>query len=193
MKGVYVSKNVSRATGATASALAMMSALLTFVLFAAPAVAQGLGFSGDFYRQEYVLAQGETSGDIEAFVIVDNPGTEQINVKMHTETPDGVTIILPEEDFVLQPGGNRRLDVVVNVSKQAALGQFTITVWAEAYREGGGIQVAGGGMQKAKLTIVKPSLNLALIIGGAGGLVVLLALGFILARRKGWFKASGKG
>ena len=145
-------KKASRITVA-----ALFFVLVLSLFLPALAQAQGLGFSGNFYRQHFELSPGETSPAADVYVVVSNPSDSTIRVKMTTQAPPGVTLLLPQDDFTLSPGGQQKLYININVSPEAAPGEYTIAVTAQAYREGTGIKVTGGGQQQATLTILGES------------------------------------
>jgi hypothetical protein len=98
--------------------------------------------------------------------------------------PQGVTLTVDEYDFVLEAGGQKRLDIIVQVGAQAILGEYTIGISAESYVEGDGIKVTGGGLQRASLNIVKPPSLLLPILGGIMGGLALIAVIVFVVRRK---------
>jgi len=190
VRGADVNKGIKRPAKATIRAVTTLVVLLLLLLVATPAAA-GLGFTGNFYRYGFVLERGTTSEGIEAYVTIINTDAQPVNVKMKTETPPGVTITMPETDFALEPNVQKRLDVVVEVSPAAKLGEYTLTVSAESYREGSGIMVAGGGMQQATLKIVKPQANRLPIIGGViGGMVIFVGALILILKKTRWFRVS---
>ena len=154
------------------------------ILFLPSVVEAGLGFSGNFYRQEYRLKPGENSEGIEAYIVVVNTDKATVNIKVKTECPPGVTLELPNTDFTLGTNENKRLDVVVRISQEAKPGKYTLNISANSYTEGTGIKISGGGSQTAKLTVLNPSPNLIPIIGGAAAGVVVLAGAALYAARK---------
>jgi len=185
-----VNKGIKRPAKAVARVVTTLAVLLLLLLTPTPAAA-GLGFTGNFYRYGFVMEQGTTSEGIEAYVTIINTDAQPVKVKMKTETPPGVTITIPETDFSLEPNGQKRLDLVVEVSSAAELGEYILTVSAESYREGSGIMVAGGGMQQATLKIVKPQSNRLPIIGGViGGVVIFVGAIIMILKKTRWFKVS---
>jgi hypothetical protein len=132
-----------------ALSLLLVSSLLT----AQPAKAGGLAMSGSFYRQDFEIPQGTNFGTPDVYVVVFNNGSEDFNVRMATETPTGVQLVLNETNFPLNPGQQKRISVSVNVSESAVPGTYTLKITAEAYKEGAGIQLLGAAGQTAKLTV----------------------------------------
>ena len=163
----------------------LLSALAMLLLPAGSLYAQGLGLTGNFYRYGFELAPGETSAGIEAYIIVINNNAAPVRVKIDTNTPPGVTIALPETDFVLEAGGQKKLDAVVEVDKKTIPGEYKITISATPFREGEGIKISGGGMQRATLKVLKPGmspLTLAGII--VGSLLILAGVVWLLVKRR---------
>jgi hypothetical protein len=124
-----------------------------------PAQTQGgLALSGNFYRQEYEIPQGSSVSSPEIYVVVFNTGEADLGVKMTTQSPVGVRINLSQNDFTLPPGGQQMVLVGVEVTKDAAPGEYELTVTAESYKKGGtGIQISGAAGQSAKLTVLGES------------------------------------
>ena len=73
---------------------AILIVLVLGLLLPAPVLAQGVGLSGNFYRQHFELSPGETSSGDDAYVVVSNPSDSPVRVKMVTEAPAGVTLLL---------------------------------------------------------------------------------------------------
>jgi len=135
---------------------AILIVLVLSLFLPTPVLAQGVGLSGNFYRQHFELSPGETSsGDV--YVLVSNPSGSPVRVKMVTEAPLGVELLLAQDDFTLDPEGEQKVNITVEVGSNAAPGEYTITVSAEAYREGTGIKITGGGQQVATLSILGES------------------------------------
>jgi len=129
------------------------------VVLATPAHAEGgLAFSGSFSRQDFELPQGTSIAGAGVDVFVFNNSDEELSVRMVTEAPPGVDIILSQSEFTLRPGGQQRAMVEVKASHDAVPGTYEISITAETYRSGGdGLQVLGAAGQKASLTIVGES------------------------------------
>ncbi|MGD0352147.1 MAG: hypothetical protein ABSB38_01400 [Dehalococcoidia bacterium] len=134
--------------------LALLSLLLmASLLLPPPANAGGLAMSGSFYRQDFEIPQGTSLSAPDVYVAVFNNGTEDFNIRLATETPAGVELVLSENDFPLKAGEQKRVTIGVNVSDAAIPGQYTLKVTAEAYKEGEGIKLLGAAGQTAKLTV----------------------------------------
>jgi len=143
-------------TGPTFCLVLLM--VLTLLLFLPASVeAGGLGLTGNFYRQHYELSPGETSTGSDVYVMVTNPDQSPLRARIHTEAPPGVTLLLSDEDFTLEPGGQRKVTINVQVSSKAVPGDYGLTISAEAFREGTGIKVTTGVEQEAKLSILGES------------------------------------
>jgi len=134
--------------------LATLILLLVASLFMAqPVKAGGLAMSGSFYRQEFEIPVGTSLSTPDIYVVVFNQGSDDLNISMATETPAGVELVLSATDFTLKAGEQKMIDIGVDVSQAAVPGNYTLTVTAEAHKEGTGIQLLGAAGQTAKLTI----------------------------------------
>jgi hypothetical protein len=134
--------------------LAPLSLLLMASLFLAPpAFAGGLALSGNFSRQDFETPQGTTLNTPDVYVTVFNNSNEDINIRITTQTPTGVELLLSEEDFPLKAGEQKRVIIGVNVTEAAVPGKYTIKVSAQAYKEGAGIKLMGAAGQTASLTV----------------------------------------
>ena len=184
--------------------------LMLYLLLPTTLSAQGLAITGNFSSQDFELSPGESSAGIDTYVVVINTNETPIRVKVNTDTPDGVTLSVAEYDFILEVGGQKRLDITVQVGPQVLLGEYTIAIYAEAYREGDGIKVTGGGLQQTKLTVVDlppvpsptdPSDSstddnnslLPLLGGVGGGLLLVTVIVLWVNKRTHWFNLPGKG
>lgn len=127
--------------------------LLAGLLMPAPAFAGGLAMSGSFYRQDFKIPQGTNLSTPDVYVVVFNNGDEDFNIRMTTQTPSGVELILSEKDFLLKAGEQKEVNIGVNVTEAAVPGNYTLKVSAEAYKEGAGIKLLGSAGQTAKLTV----------------------------------------
>ena len=148
-------------------------------------VAQGLAITGNFSSQDFRLSPGGNSVGIDAYVVVINTNDIPIRVLITTETPDGVTVIVTEHDLNLEPAEQKRLDIVVEVDPQVALGEYSIAVTAKVLHEGDGIQAVGGGRQRAVLNVVGSASSGLLVILASigGGLVLLVGIAYWVRRR----------
>lgn len=127
----------------------------------APAAAQaqgGIAISGSFYQQAFQIPQGSSAGGPSIYVVVFNNSSEGLSVRMTSQAPPGVNIILSHKDFTLPPGGQQKVLVAVEVTKDAVPGEYDLTVTAESYKEGAaGIKLAGAAGQRAKLVVLGES------------------------------------
>ena len=134
--------------------LAILSLLsISSLLMVQSAGAGGMAMSGSFYRQAFEIPQGTSINTPDVYVVVFNNGTEDFNVRMATEAPTGVELLLSEKSFVLKAGEQKQVNIAVNVNQAAVPGEYTLKVTAEAYKEGAGIQLLGAAGQTAKLTV----------------------------------------
>ncbi|OGN95341.1 MAG: hypothetical protein A2Y89_02270 [Chloroflexi bacterium RBG_13_51_18] len=135
--------------------LGWLLALFSAVIWVAPVQAQGgFAMSGSFYAQKLELPQGTILRTPDIYVVIFNNSAEDINVKMTTRAPLGVTIVLSEYDFPLSANSQKKLEVGLDIGMEAVPGDYKIGITAEPYKEGGeGIQIVGGAGQEADLTI----------------------------------------
>ena len=129
-----------------------MLALLTLSL-PGPANAQGIAISGTFYRHRFQLIPGETISTPDIFVVVFNHDEEPIRVRLTTQSPPSVELLLAETEFSIPPQGDHIVEVGVRASPDAVPGEYTLAITADVVREGTGIVVTGGAQQQAKLSI----------------------------------------
>jgi len=139
--------------------LGCLLALFSTVFWVAPVQAQGgFAMSGSFYAQRLELPQGTTLRTPDIYVVIFNNSAEDINVKMTTNVPLGVTIVLSEYDFPLSANSQKKLDVGIDIAMEAIPGDYKIGITAQPYKEGiEGIQIVGGASQEADLTITGES------------------------------------
>ncbi len=138
-----------------ARALAPLAALLfVSLLLPSGAAAQGgLALSGSFYRQDFKLPQGTSLETPDVCVVVFNNTGSDLTVRMVTEAPAGVELLLSESEFRLANGGQKKVTVGVKVGEAVAPGEYRLRVTAEAQREGTGIKLLGAAGQTARLTV----------------------------------------
>ena len=126
--------------------------------------AGGFALSGSFYAQDFELPQGASFSAPDAYIVVFNNSDSDFNVKLTTETPMGVELILPEKEFPLESSQQKKLEVGIEVSLDAVPGEYTIGITAESYREeGSGIQIMGAARQDARLTVTGEAASVVII------------------------------
>jgi hypothetical protein len=124
--------------------------------FPTPVEAQGLAISGNFYRQHFQLLPGETLRTPDIYLVVFNHEDEDIRVKLTTQTPPGVEILLDQSSFPIPLGEHKKVEVGVKISTEAVPGEYLLSIAAEVQpTEGDGITIAGAAEQQAKLTILE--------------------------------------
>jgi len=135
--------------------LTLLVITLLSIAFPIPAEAQGLAISGTFYRQHFQLLPGETLRTPDIYLVVFNHEDEDISVKLITQTPPGVEIMLDQSSFPIPPGEQRKVEVGVSISTEAVPGEYLLVIAAEVQPTGGeGITIAGAAEQQAKLTVL---------------------------------------
>jgi type 1 fimbria pilin len=152
--------------------------LMSSLLMATPARAGGLAMSGSFYRQNFEIPLGTTLNTPDIYVVVFNNSSDDFDIKMTTETPVGVELILSQKDFPLKAGEQNKVEVGVNVSDAAVPGKYTLKVTAEAHKGGTGIQLLGSTAQTASLTIIgeSGSVEIATVTPDGGPIFALVRL-----------------
>ncbi len=140
---------------------AHLTLLLLLASLLAPAVAQadgGMAISGSFSNQNFQIPQGSSVSGPNIDVIVFNTGSGELSVRMTSQAPVGVKITLSKNDFTIAPGGQQQVLIGIEVTEDAAPGQYEISVMAESYKgSGGGIQISGAARQVAKLVVLGES------------------------------------
>jgi len=138
-----------------------LTATILFAVFLnfAPVLADGgIAMSGGFYQQAFIMPQGSSISGPSIYVVVFNNGSEELQVRMTSQAPPGVSAILSHSDFTLPPGGQQEVLAVVEVAQDTAPGEYEISITAESYKEGvSGIQLTGAATQRATLEVVGES------------------------------------
>ena len=130
----------------------------------------GIAISGSFYRQAFEIPQGSAISGPDIYVVIFNNSQEEITVQMSTEAPPGVNINLTYQDFSLTPGGQQRVGVGVEVSEDAAPGEYEIAITAEPWQESeGGIKVLGSVRQTSLLTVTGESARITVVTESPDG------------------------
>jgi len=137
----------------------LMLVLSSFLFGSIPANADGgIAISGSFYRQPFELPQGASISGPSIYVVVFNNGDSELNVRMVTEAPRGVSVILSHDDFAIAPSGQQKVLITLEASEDAPAGEHEIRVTAESYSESeGGIQIMGAAGQTATVIITGES------------------------------------
>ncbi len=146
--------------------------LLVGAIGVLPAQAGGLALSGTFYRQDFELPQGSSLHSPDVYVVVFNNTDSPLEIRMAAEAPMGVKLMLSEEEFELAPGEQKKVEIGIEVSKEAIPGEYTLKVTAQAYKEAQGIQLLGAAGQEADLTIIGESAKVEVTtVSGDGELI----------------------
>ncbi|MBM3132462.1 MAG: hypothetical protein FJZ95_05455 [Chloroflexi bacterium] len=142
--------------------LAPLLVLVLAAISCIPAAARaegGIAISGSFYRQDFELPQGASISGPSIDVVVFNNSSENLSVRMLTEAPQGVNIVLSSQDFTIAPGGQQKVLVEVQATEDAVPGTYELAITAESFKtaQGGGLQVLGAAGQTASVTVVGES------------------------------------
>ena len=140
----------------------MVCALLSLlIVLASPgpvSAAGGIAISGSFSSQHFEIPQGSTITAPSVDIVIFNNLDSSIGIRMTTQSPAGVIVHLSETDFTLASGAQKSLGISIEVTEHAAPGNYSISITAEAVREGAqGIQVLGSASQIAPLQILGDS------------------------------------
>ena len=92
--------------------------------------AGGFAMSGSFYAQDFELPQGSSLKTPGVYVVVFNNTDDDIDVRMTTETPPAVKLILTEDDFQLKAGQQNKVEISVEVGQEAIPGEYKIGITA---------------------------------------------------------------
>ncbi|OGO20480.1 MAG: hypothetical protein A2Z15_00255 [Chloroflexi bacterium RBG_16_50_11] len=139
--------------------LGCLLALFSTVSWVTPVQAQGgFAMSGSFNAQKLELPQGTSLHTPDIYIVVFNNASEDLNVKITTNVPLGVKLVLDEYDFPLNANSQIKLEVGIEIGMEAIPGVYKIGIIAEPYKEGAeGIQIVGAAGQEADLTITGES------------------------------------
>ena len=122
----------------------------------APVQAEGgIAISGNFYRQEFRLFPGESLISPDIYVMAFNNSDTDMLIKMSTQVPPGVNLILSPVEFTLPPGGQQKIEVGIELSSDAVPGKYEVGITADSYPEAAeeGFTLAGAAQQEADLII----------------------------------------
>jgi hypothetical protein len=146
-----------RLTAGTVTLLVLL--WLVGLLAPVPLLAQGgLALSGSFHNQEFVIPQGASVSGPSIDVVVFNNSSEEMNIRMLSQAPTGISISFSNKEFIILPGGQKQVLVGIAVASDVAPGDYDLSVTAQSYKEGGnGIQVAGAAGQTARLKVTGDS------------------------------------
>ncbi|MDO8717045.1 MAG: hypothetical protein Q7J73_09635 [Dehalococcoidales bacterium] len=133
--------------------------LIVSLVNAAPVLADGgIAMSGSFYQQAFEIPQGSSVSGPDIYVVVFNNSSDPFKVKMTTQAPAGVSLVLSKSEFTLPASGQQMILVGVEVGTDAVPGKYEISVVVEPYKETvTGIQLVGAASQKASLVVLGES------------------------------------
>lgn len=120
--------------------------------------AGGIAMSGSFSSQNFQIPQGSSLSAPSVDIVVFNNLDDVIAIRMSTQAPVGVTVNLSETDFTLASGGQKSLSINIEVTEDAFTGNYSISITAEAVKEGvQGVQILGSARQTAPLQVLGES------------------------------------
>ncbi len=122
----------------------------------APSRAEGgIAISGSFYQQSFEIPPDSSISSPDVNVVVFNTGSDQLNVRMISQAPPGVSLVLSKSEFTLPAFGQQMILVEVMVGTDVVPDEYEITISAESYKEDAtGIQLLGAASQRASLTVL---------------------------------------
>lgn len=114
----------------------------------------GVAISGSFYRHHFQMLAGESLVTPNIYVMIFNQDSREANIKLTSQAPAGVEIILSSgTEFSIPPKGERKAEVGVRISPQAIPGEYNLVITAEVKKGGEGIVINSAAQQQARLTI----------------------------------------
>lgn len=120
--------------------------------------AGGIALSGSFSSQTFEIPQGSSLNAPSVYIVVFNNMDEAIGIKMSTEAPVGVNVYLSESEFNLASGQQKPISISIEVTTDAAPGNYSLSITATASKEGvEGIQLLGSARQTAPLQVLGES------------------------------------
>ena len=141
-------------------AVCTLACLAAVTVTNCPAKAEGgLGYTGSFSFKTFEIPQGSSINPSNVNVVVINYKNESIGINITSQCPAGVSVTLSEENFELDPGSSKTINVVmIDVSEDAVPGDYELSITAEAYKTGvGGFQTLESGRITASLKITGES------------------------------------
>ncbi len=173
------------ATGIRVATLLLLLAVVLHVQQGLWALSQearpgSIGMTGSFYTlRRIVVPQGGVVNSSDVFVVVYNYGDASVKVKMSYDAPENVTVLFDpgETEFTLEPGGYRKMRVVIVVGENALPGVYDLYVYANHVVEGGeGVALAPGVAQSIKIEVTGRYSTLTVYALDPGGEIADMAL-----------------
>jgi hypothetical protein len=153
--------------------LIVLAGLLPAVFTPPAATAAGsIAMTGTWASQILQIPQGSAATSQSAYVVVFNPsGDSPITVNMNTVAPTGITVSLSSSEFVVQPGGQRQVNVQqVSVSSDTVPGDYQVELVANAfYEDTEGVQILPAVGQTAGVTVTGESALVVVDMVSPGG------------------------
>ncbi len=115
----------------------------------------GIAMAGTFYAQDFEIPQGVEVSNESIYVVVFNESDSEFTVHLTPTTPKEVELSLSEQDFPLQPGGQKKVYIGVRVGEDAVPGEYKLRITAEGRPSGteGGIRIMTAVAQEASLKV----------------------------------------
>ncbi|MEX1377150.1 MAG: hypothetical protein AB1Z23_06710 [Eubacteriales bacterium] len=140
----------------------LIAAMALFLLPATAYAKEGVGVTGSFSSYKYKVVQGERVDTPQVNVVFINNYNHSVQLKIYTDTPEGVTIPIDQE--VVTVAANSRVDVpvVLIVAEDTLPGTYDIWVKAKLIEdiEEGRINIGSEFALKTKLTVLGEAADL---------------------------------
>ena len=118
--------------------VALLATSLSTAMTAKSVQVSSIGLSGSFYTFNGItLPRGGLFKSSDLYIVVYNYGSTDANVTLNTTSPKGIRVYFEPNNwsFTLSPGGYKRLNVVINVSRKVVPGTYKITITAQVVKQ----------------------------------------------------------
>lgn len=135
--------------------LCLLVILFFSLLPASPAYADGgIAISGSFYRHHFKLVPGERVASPHINVVIYNNYDREIEIRLVSNTPEGVHIELEQELLKMSANSSLTLPIVVRVEETVVPDEYQIGIYAEVIPQpGSGISITGSAEMRSRLTV----------------------------------------
>ena len=116
-----------------------------------------IAMTGTFGGHHYEIPAGSSVSSPDISITVINDGEVSYNVNMTTVAPIGVNINLSSTEFSLDPGESQPISIEIQTTKDAAAGDYTLSIKAATSIVISGIQTSAESAENAYLTVTGDS------------------------------------
>lgn len=114
----------------------------------------GIAISGSFYRHHFKLVPGERVASPHINVVIYNNYDHEIEIKLVSNTPEGVHIELEQKVLKMSANSSRTLPIVVRVEETVVPDEYRIGIYAEVVPQpGAGIAITGSAEMRSQLSV----------------------------------------